>query len=62
MNAGVSGHLTFQHGGDKGIIAKPGGSGNVTPTLASSSKVCITWKCILCVIMVLIVILVPVDH
>jgi len=38
LNTGVSGHLTFQHGGDKGIIAKQGGSGNVTPTLASSSK------------------------
>ena len=39
LNTGASGHLTFQHGGDKGIIAKPGGSGSVTPTLTSSTKV-----------------------
>ena len=38
LNPGVSGHLTFQHGGDKALIPKPGSSGNTTPTLSSSSN------------------------
>ena len=39
LNPGVSGHLTFQHGGEKAVIAKSGGAGNVTPTLTTSNKV-----------------------
>ena len=39
LNSGTSGHLTFRHGGDNAVGGKPGGSGNITPTMASSNKV-----------------------
>ena len=39
LNSGTSGHLTFQHGGDNSVGGKPGGSGNITPTMSSSNKV-----------------------
>jgi len=38
LSPNVAGHLTFQHGGDKGMMKTPGGSGSATPTLASSTK------------------------
>ena len=38
LNSGTSGHLTFQHGGESVVGGKPGGAGNITPTLSSSSN------------------------
>jgi len=38
LSPGVSGHLTFQHGGDKIATAKPSSAGNSTPTISSASN------------------------